>query len=197
MPKLIAATASISQKANLSTGVSIWDFSQIRENVTVGENTIIGSYVYIDANVVIGKNCKIQSRALVYDPADVADGVFIGPGAILTNDQYPRAINSIGEIKSISDWSKVGVVVKAGASIGSGAICIAPISIGKCAMIGAGSVVTKDVQDYALVVGNPARQIGWVGRTGIRLIEISPNIFECPETQSRYQLQNNSLSEII
>jgi len=188
---------SISPDAFISPSARIWDFSQVRENATIDANTIIGSYVYIDANVVIGKNCKVQNRALIYDPAVIHDGVFIGPGVILTNDKNPRAIKVRGEIKESADWEKVGVEVFEGASIGSGAICIAPVRIGKWALVGAGSVVTKNVKDFALVVGNPARQVGWVGPSGVQLKQISDSVFECPKTLTRFELIKSELHEII
>jgi UDP-2-acetamido-3-amino-2,3-dideoxy-glucuronate N-acetyltransferase len=105
----------------------------------------------------------------VYDPAAIGDGVFIGPGAILTNDRLPRAISPTGELKRADDWDPVGVTVETGASIGAGAVCVAPVRIGAWAMVAAGSVVVRDVPDHALVAGNPARQIGWVGRNGRRM----------------------------
>jgi acetyltransferase-like isoleucine patch superfamily enzyme len=188
---------SISPDAFISPSARIWDFSQVRENATIDANTIIGSYVYIDANVVIGKNCKVQNRALIYDPAVIHDGVFIGPGVILTNDKNPRAIKVRGEFKESTDWGKVGVEVFEGASIGSGAICIAPVRIGKWALVGAGSVVTKNVKDFALVVGNPARQVGWVGPSGVQLKQISDSVFECPKTLTRFELIKSELHEII
>jgi UDP-3-O-[3-hydroxymyristoyl] glucosamine N-acyltransferase len=138
----MTSNQSISKDAIISPTARIWDFSQIRENARIGANSIIGSYVYIDVNVLIGDNCKVQNRALIYDPSIIHDGVFIGPGAILTNDKNPRAIQKSGGIKQSSDWEKVGVEVFEGASIGSGAICIAPVKIGKWALVGAGAVVT-------------------------------------------------------
>ena len=188
---------SISKYAVISSSARIWDFSQIRENARIGANTIIGSYVYIDANVMIGENCKVQNRALIYDPSVIHDGVFIGPGVILTNDKNPRAVKAQGEIKENSDWDKVGVEVFEGASIGSGAICIAPVKIGKWALVGAGSVVIKDVKDFALVVGSPARQVGWVSPSGVRLKQISESVFECPRTLTRFEVINSELHEII
>lgn len=188
---------SISKDAIISPTARIWDFSQIRENARIGANSIIGSYVYIDANVLIGDNCKVQNRALIYDPSIIHDGVFVGPGAILTNDKNPRAIQKSGGIKQSSDWEKVGVEVFEGASIGSGAICIAPVKIGKWALVGAGAVVTKNVKNYALVVGNPARQVGWVGPAGVILTQISEMVFECPETLTRFEVVNSELHEII
>ncbi len=191
----IAQNATVSDAAKLSENASIWDFAQVREHATIGKNTMIGSYAYIDANVQIGNNCKVQNRALIYDSAIIHDGVFIGPGAILTNDKNPRSITGSGEVKNPKDWNKVGVEVLQGASIGSGAICIAPIRIGKWALVGAGAVVTKDVKDYALVVGNPARQVGWVGRAGKQLETEDGQHFKCPILGSEYQVINGNLVE--
>ena len=191
----IAQNASVSDAAKLSENTSVWDFAYIRESAVVGENSVIGSYAYIDANVQIGKNCKIQNRALIYDPAIIHDGVFIGPGAILTNDKNPRAISVFGEVKSAKDWDKVGVEVLQGASIGSGAICVAPVRIGKWALVGAGAVVTRDVKDYSLVVGNPARQVGWVGRAGKRLETLDGQYFKCPILGTEFQVINGNLVE--
>ena len=193
----MTSNQSISKDAIISPNARIWDFSQIRENARIGANSIIGSYVYIDVNVIIGDNCKVQTRALIYDPSIIHDGVFIGPGAILTNDKNPRAIQKSGGVKQSSDWEKVGVEVFEGASIGSGAICIAPVKIGKWALVGAGAVVTKNVKNYALVVGNPARQVGWVGPAGVILTQISEMVFECPETLTRFEVVNSELHEII
>ena len=195
MTAKISLNASVSKQTDLADTVSVWDFSQIRENVKIEENTIIGSYVYIDANVEIGKNCKIQNRALLYDPAILHDGVFIGPGAILTNDKNPRSVSPSVNLKSTEDWVKVGVEIFEGASIGSGAICVAPIKIGKWAMVGAGAVVTKNVPDFALMVGNPARQIGWVGKSGLKL-ETTDNInYKCPTLGTTFHLIGDRLVE--
>jgi UDP-2-acetamido-3-amino-2,3-dideoxy-glucuronate N-acetyltransferase len=191
----IAQNASVSDSAKLSENVSIWDFAHVRENAEVGKNSIIGSYAYIDTNVKIGNNCKIQNRALIYDPAIIHEGVFIGPGAILTNDKNPRSITNSGEVKKPKDWDRVGVEVFQGASIGSGALCVAPVRIGKWALVGAGAVVTKDVKDYALVVGNPARQIGWVGRAGKQLETVDGQHFKCPILGNEYQVVNGNLVE--
>lgn len=191
----IASNASVSSEAKISENASIWDFAQVREGAVIGENSIIGSFAYIDANVQIGKNCKIQNRALIYDPAVVHDGVFIGPGAILTNDKNPRSISSSGQVKSAMDWDKVGVEVLQGAAIGSGAICVAPVKIGQWALVGAGAVVTKDVKDYALVVGNPARQVGWVGKTGKQLESVDGQHFKCPTLGTEFQVINGILVE--
>lgn len=194
---LISATANLSEDAIIGANVQIWDYAQIRENAQLGDNVLIGSSVYIDKNVKIGNNCKIQNSALIYDPAVIHDGVFVGPGVIITNDKNPRATSILGDLKKYDDWEKVGVEIHDGASIGAGAICVAPLRIGKCAFVGAGAVVTKDVRDYALIVGNPARQIGWVGPAGIPLRQISDAIFQCPKTLTKFEQLNLELREII
>ena len=193
MPSHVSNLAQISSKSTIGDGVSIWDYSQICDNAVIGINTKIGRNVYIDSNVKIGNNCKIQNNALIYDSAELHDGVFIGPGVILTNDRNPRAVSTNNEIKSKSEWNKVGVIINNGASVGAGAICVAPLKIGSWALIGAGSVVIEDVPDYGLVVGNPAKQIGWVGPAGIRLKVVAENIFECPKSKDKFNLINGTL----
>jgi len=188
---------SISPAAIIAPTARVWEFTQVRENAIIGDKSVISSYVYVDTNVQIGKNCKIQNRALIYDPAIIHDGVFIGPGAILTNDKNPRSVTIIGELKGSNDWEKTGVEIFEGASIGAGAICVGPLVIGKWALIGAGSVVTKDVKAYAIVIGNPARQVGWVGPSGMRLDKISEQIYKCPATSREYELINLELHEIL
>jgi acetyltransferase-like isoleucine patch superfamily enzyme len=187
---------NIDKRAIIGTGTKVWENSQIRENVIIGNDCNIGRNVYVGPGVKIGNNVKIQNNALIYEPAIVAEGVFIGPGVIFTNDLHPRAITPGGKKKTEEDWNKEGVNVEYGASIGAGAICVAPVKIGKWAMVAAGSVVTKDVLDFSLVAGVPAKQIGWVGKSGIKLIQKEPDLFICPETQNEYKLSDGNLSEI-
>lgn len=196
MSAQISDLATVSNKAVLGDGVTIWDFSKVRENSIIGDFTLIGDHVYIDVNVKVGKNCKIQNSSMLFDPCHLHDGVFIGPGVILTNDRNPRSITSLGVKKSAKDWEKVGVEVLIGASIGARTVCIAPVKIGKWSMIGAGSVVTKNVPDFALVMGNPARQVGWVGKAGMRLDLINDSLYSCPSTNEKYALQNGILTEL-
>lgn len=134
---------------------------------------------------------------MLYEPAILGNGVFIGPAVVLTNDEYPRAINPDGSLKSGADWNAVGVVIEDGASIGANSTCVAPLRIGKWSLIGSGAVVTKDVPDFALVAGNPARKIGWVGKTGHRLVQSETNTWICPDTgEVFHETSENLLVEI-
>ncbi len=190
----ILPSADVDSSATLGEGSSIWHLAQIRDGVVLGENCIIGRGAYIGSGVTLGDNCKVQNYALVYEPASLGKGVFIGPAAVLTNDQFPRAVNTDLTLKSGSDWDAVGVTIHDGASIGARAVCIAPVTIGKWALVAAGAVVTKDVPDFALVAGVPAKRIRWVGRAGVPLEDIGNNLFRCPQDQSIYrQVSENEL----
>ena len=190
----ILPSADVDSSATLGEGSSIWHLAQIRDGVVLGENCIIGRGAYIGSGVTLGDNCKVQNYALVYEPASLGKGVFIGPAAVLTNDQFPRAVNTDLTLKSGSDWDSVGVTIHDGASIGARAVCIAPVTIGKWALVAAGAVVTKDVPDFALVAGVPAKRIRWVGRAGVPLEDIGNNLFRCPQDQSIYrQVSENEL----
>ena len=190
-------TADIADNALIESGAKVWHYAQVRENAVIGENSIVGRGAYVGTGVEVGKNCKIQNYALVYEPAKLANGVFIGPAVVLTNDHFPRAINADGTQKSAADWKPVGVEIREGASIGANSTCIAPIVIGKWALVGAGSVVVKDVPDFALVVGSPAKRIGWVGTAGHPLTPSGDNVWICPITHTRYhEVVPNKLVEI-
>ena len=186
VPPRIATTADIDDRAVIGANSQIWHLVQVREHARVGPGCIIGRGAYIGPGVVLGRNCKVQNYALVYEPAVLEDGVFVGPGAVFTNDVFPRAINVDGTRKSAEDWPMVGVIVRTGASIGARAVCIAPLTIGRWSMVAAGSVVTKDVAEFALVAGVPARRIGWVGRSGVALVKAENDEFVCPTTSERY-----------
>ena len=187
-------TAIVGSNVRIGVDTKIWANAQIRDGASVGSNCIIGKDSYIGISVSIGDNCKIQNAALIYEPAVIANGVFIGPAVVFTNDHNPRAVNPNGEAKGPTDWKPCGVNVEEGASIGAGAICVAPVEIGAWSLVAAGAVVTKNVQGYALVAGSPARQIGWTGKAGYRLLE-KDGYFECPVTGSRYVLSKGSLEE--
>ncbi|MDR2348297.1 MAG: acetyltransferase [Bifidobacteriaceae bacterium] len=190
-----APSADVDQRATIGDGSKIWHLAQLREGAELGQDCVIGRGAYIGAGVHLGAGCKVQNYALVYEPADLADGVFIGPAAVLTNDTYPRAVNPDGSPKSGDDWEHVGVTIKRGASIGARAVCVAPVVIGQWAMVAAGAVVVKDVPDHALVVGAPARQIGWVGKSGRRL-QPDGDQWVCPASGARYQTAGHNLEEV-
>ena len=182
-----APGADIDPSATIGENSSIWHLAQVRDQVSLGTGCIIGRGAYIGSGVTMGNNCKVQNYALVYEPAAIGNGVFIGPAAVLTNDEFPRAVNPDGSLKSGADWHAVGVTIGDGSSIGARAVCIAPVTIGKWALVAAGAVVTKDVPDFALVAGVPAKRIRWVGRAGHPLDSVGDNHFQCPVTGARYK----------
>jgi UDP-2-acetamido-3-amino-2,3-dideoxy-glucuronate N-acetyltransferase len=165
----IHPSADVSPKAKIGENTRVWHQVQIREGAKIGENCILGKGVYVDFDVVIGRNVKIQNGCFVFHGAALEDGVFLGPGVILTNDKNPRAINPDGSLKKDNDWEVGKTLIKRGASLGAGSIILPGVTVGEFAMAGAGAVVTKDVPPHALVVGTPARLIGFVCDCGARL----------------------------
>jgi len=162
-------TSDVSEQATIGQNTSIWNNAQIRENAIIGDNCIISKNVYIDINVKIGNNVKIQNNVSVYHGVTIENGVFIGPHVCFTNDKNPRAINPDNTLKSNQDWKVSKILVKQGASIGSNSTILSGITIGKFALIGAGSTVTKNIPDYGLVLGNPAKMVGYVCKCGLKL----------------------------
>lgn len=192
---VVAPSADVSDKAVIGAGSKIWHLAQVREDAELGENCIVGRGAYIGTGVKMGDNCKVQNYALVYEPAVLEAGVFIGPAVVLTNDTYPRAVAADGSLKSAHDWEPVGVTIKEGASIGARAVCIAPVTIGRWATVAAGAVVTKEVPDFALVAGVPAKRLGWVGKAGFPLT-LEGDLWVCPTSGAKYEEHNETLREV-
>jgi len=198
MTSFVHATVDLGTNVTLGENTKVWHYAQVRENAILGEGCVIGRGAYVGTGVSLGKNCKVQNYALVYEPAVLGNGVFIGPAAVLTNDQFPRSVSPNMDLKGGEDWEAVGVTIEDGASIGARAVCVAPVIIGKWATIAAGAVVTKDVPDFALMMGVPARRVGWVGRQGHPLVDIGQGKFECPVDGTLYeQIDTHILKEIV
>ncbi len=165
----IHSTAEVSPAADLGPGVSVWNQAQVREGAKVGAETIIGKNCYVDSGVTIGARCKIQNNVSIFHGVTVADGVFLGPHVCFTNDRLPRAINPDGSLKGSDDWVVSETVVETGASVGANSVILPGIRLGRFCLVAAGSVVTKSVPANCLVMGNPARKVGWVCDCGSRL----------------------------
>ncbi|ABL83706.1 MULTISPECIES: acyltransferase [unclassified Nocardioides] len=192
MATRIVDSADVHVSAKVGDGATIWHLAQVREGAVVGPGCVIGRGAYVGTGVRMGANCKVQNYALVYEPARLADGVFIGPAAVLTNDTYPRAVTPDGDLKSAADWEPAGVTIERGASIGARVVCVAPVTIGEWATVAAGAVVTKDVPAFALVAGVPARRIGWVGRSGRPLQPDGEGVWVCPDTDEHF-IENDDI----
>ena len=165
----IHPTAEVSNKSTIGYNTRIWHQAQVREGARIGSECIIGKGAYVDFEVIIGNRCKLQNGVYVYHGAVLAEGVFLGPGAMILNDKKPRAINPDGTLKTEADWEVSPVHIGQGAGIGGGAMVLPGVTIGMWAMVGTGAVVTRDVPDYGLCLGNPARLVGFVCACGQRL----------------------------
>lgn len=193
----VQPTADVDRSAVLGANTTVWHLAQVREDARIGDDCILGRGAYVGPGVVIGDRVKLQNFALVYEPARLEDDVFIGPGAVLTNDLYPRSVDVAGNLKRPADWDALAVVVKQGASVGARAVVVAGRSVGRWALVAAGAVVTRDVPDFALVAGTPARRIGWVGRAGIPLHACGGGAWRCPETGDEYIEESDTLRLVV
>jgi acetyltransferase-like isoleucine patch superfamily enzyme len=170
----IHPTADVSPSAEIGPGTRVWHQAQIRERVRIGANCIVSKGVYIDFDVQVGDNVKIQNGAFLYHGCTIEEGVFVGPGVCFTNDRRPRAINPDGTLKGTDDWEVGRTLVRYGAAVGCGAIVLPGVTVGRFAMVGAGAVVSKDVPDHGLVLGTPARLVGFVCACGEKLPAFAP-----------------------
>jgi len=182
-------TAVIDDNCEIGEGTKIWHFSHIMSNCKIGEKCNIGQNVVVSPDVILGKNVKIQNNVSIYTGVICEDDVFLGPSMVFTNVTNPRsAVVRRGEYEE--------TIVRKGASIGANATIVCGHNIGKFAFIGAGAVVTKEVKDYALVVGNPAKQIGWMSEYGHRLNFNDEGIAVCPESNKKYKLENDNVIKL-
>jgi UDP-2-acetamido-3-amino-2,3-dideoxy-glucuronate N-acetyltransferase len=180
----IHPSSVIDEGAKIGTGTRVWHFSHLMPGSIVGENCIIGQNVFIDRNVFVGNGVKIQNNVSVYNGVTIENDVFLGPSVVFTNVINPRSfIERKNEFKT--------TLVKQGATIGANATILCGIEIGNYAFIGAGSVVVKNVPDFALIVGNPAKQTGWVNKNGNKLEFDNSGIAICPDTGLKYKLTNH------
>jgi len=183
-------TAVIDEGCIIGKGTKIWHFSHVMPKSEIGENCNIGQNVVISPEVILGKNVKVQNNVSIYSGVICEDDVFLGPSMVFTNVINPRSA-----VVRRGEYSKT--LVKKGASIGANATIVCGNEIGEYAFIGAGAVVTKQVLPYALVVGNPSKQIGWISEYGHRLVFDENNVAECAESGEKYQLKDNKIEKII
>lgn len=183
----IHPTAQVSPAATLGAGTSVWNWAQIREGARLGVQCIIATGVYIDLGVQIGNRVKIQNHVSVYHGVTLEDGVFVGPHVCFTNDRLPRAINADGTLKRDSDWTVTPILVRSGAALGANSVILPGVTIGRWALVGAGAVVTRDVPAHGLVLGNPARLVGYVCRCAQRLTA-ADGIWVCPACGLKIEL---------
>ena len=196
-PTQVEASADVAGSARIGVGTRVWHLAQVCEGATLGRGCVVGRGAYVGPDVVVGDHVKIQNYALVYAPAELEDGVFVGPAVVLTNDAHPRAVGVDGQPRSAGEWQPVRVLVREGASLGARVVCVAPVTIGRWAMVGAGAVVVSDVPDFALMVGVPARRVGWVGRAGTPLHRVGGSaVWRCADTHQRYVEEGGLLREI-
>lgn len=180
----------VDEGCSIGSGTKIWHFSHVMSDCSIGENCNIGQNVVISPQVVLGKNCKVQNNVSIYTGVICDDDVFLGPSMVFTNVINPRsAVNRKSEYQK----TRVGK----GATIGANATIVCGHDIGNYAFIGAGSVVTHEIKPYALVVGNPARQIGWMSELGHRLNFDSNGLAICPESNDVYKLESGNVSKIV
>jgi len=182
-------TAIIDENCNIGSGTKIWHFSHVMSNCIIGENCNIGQNVVISPEVVLGRNVKVQNNVSIYTGVTCDDDVFLGPSMVFTNVTNPRSA-----VNRKSEYARTHV--GKGATIGANSTIVCGHDIGEYAFIGAGAVITKNVKPYALMVGNPAKQLGWMSEYGHRLKFNDEHIAVCPETGERYELRDNQVYKL-
>jgi UDP-2-acetamido-3-amino-2,3-dideoxy-glucuronate N-acetyltransferase len=189
--------AQIDPDSFVGKGTKVWQYTIIKEGARIGENCNIGSHCYVEGGASVGNNVTVKNGVALWEGVHLADGVFVGPYAIFTNDAYPRSPRAPEAKQRYRDRQKVilKTSVEYGATIGGGAMILAGISVGKFATVGLGAVVTQAVLPYALVVGNPARQVGWMCECGYPLAA-SKKTFECKECSRQYKEMKKQLMRI-
>lgn len=186
MAYFVHDSSYVDEGVEIGEGTKIWHFSHVQKGAKIGKSCSLGQNVNISNNVIIGNKVKIQNNVSVYEGVELEDGVFCGPSCVFTNDLTPRARYPKGS----ENYKKT--LIKEGASIGANATVVCGHTVGKCALIGAGAVVTSDVPDYALMLGVPAKQKGWVCECG----ELLDDTLECGSCKRKYRLNNNILEEV-
>jgi len=184
-------SAYIDENVEIGEGTKIWHFSHIQKGARIGKNCVLGQNVNVGNNVIIGNNCKIQNNVSVYEGVILEDYVFCGPSMVFTNIINPRC-----KYPQVGSQYYIKTLVKEGASIGANATIVCGVTIGRHAMIGAGAVVTKDIPDYALVVGNPAKTIGWMSEAGKRLEFNEEGIAYCEKSGKKYRMNGGMVEEV-
>jgi len=182
----IHPTAEVSVGAIIGDGTRIWNEAQVSKGVRIGRDCILGKGVYVDPDVFVGDRVKLHTRVSVFKASRIGAGVFIGPHSCLLNDKQPRATTPDGRLKTEADWVLSGVVVDDGASIGGGCTILPGVTIGRFAMVGAGAVVTRDVPDHGLVLGNPAQLVAYLCECATRLQQDGT----CPACGRRHHLRS-------
>ncbi|HRH50535.1 MAG TPA: acyltransferase [Panacibacter sp.] len=184
----VHSSSFVDEPCQVGKGVKIWHFSHIMANCVIGDGCNIGQNVVVSSNVILGKNVKVQNNVSLYEGVICEDDVFLGPSMVFTNVINPRSA-----VVRKHEYKKT--LIRKGASIGANATIVCGYEIGEYALIGAGAVVTKNILPFALVMGNPAKQTGWVSEYGHKLSFNSEGIAICPETNTRYKLENNKVTK--
>ncbi len=193
----VAHPAALVESEQIGAGTRVWAYAHVMRGARIGRDCNVGDHAFVEGGAIIGNRVTIKNAVLIWDGVKIADDVFLGPAVVFTNDLAPRSprFPAAAGRYTKGDWL-VRTTVKQGASIGANATIVCGISIGRCAMVAAGAVVTKDVPDHALVAGVPARVIGWVSAAGTKLSFDAKQVAVCPETGARFALRKGKLAKL-